>query len=353
LVPATFQKEAHTDDVSKGRFLMRIKKEYLVLVAVIIALSLYLILRNPDRTQYQLPQLPDVSRMDVTKIEISKKGSSIELKMKDDIWRIAPQEYPANADRIRNLLDIMDKLSLTALVSESKAYNRYDLNEDKKITVKAWTGDTLGWEFDVGKATPSYKQTFVRLAGDHRVYQALGNLRPQFNVTVDLLRDKIVLTLDPKEIKEIEIATAQKSLMLYRNQVPVEDTASQEADTKGQPSPATQTVWQGADGKVADELRLNSLLNSVSNLRCQKYIDDRTKEEFTEPIYTLRLKGAKEYALSIFAKTDEKVKDYPAVSSENDYAFMLPAWLASKIVVTPEELFKKPETLDVQQLKTE
>jgi hypothetical protein len=338
LVPATFQKEAHTDDVSKGRFLMRVKKEYLVLVAVIIALSLYLILRNPDRTQYQLPQLPDVSRMDVTKIEISKKGSSIELKMKGDIWRIVPQEYPANADRIRNLLDTMDKLSLTALVSESKAYNRYDLNEDKKITVKAWTGDTLGWEFDVGKATPSYKQTFVRLAGDHRVYQALGNLRPQFNVTVDLLRDKIVLTLDPKEIKEIEIATAQQSLMLYRNQVPVEDT---------------QTVWQGADGKVADELRLNSLLNSVSNLRCQKYIDDRTKEEFTEPIYTLRLKGAREYTLSIFAKTDEKVKDYPAVSSENDYAFMLPAWLASKIVVTPEELFKKPETLDVQQLKTE
>jgi hypothetical protein len=332
---------------------MRIKKEYLVLVAVIIALSLYLILRNPDRTHYQLPQIPDVSRMDITKIEISKKDSSIELKLKDDIWRIVPQGYPASADKIREWLDIMDKLRLTALVSDSKAYTRYDLNPDKKITVKAWTGDTLGWELDVGKATPSYKQTFVRLAGDHRVYQALGNLRPQFDVTVDRLRDKIVLSLEPKEIEEIEIAKAQQSLILYRKQVPVEDTASQEADAQAQTPPASQTIWQSADGKAADEVRMNGLLNSVSNLRCQKYIDDRTKEDFKDPIYTLRLRGTKEYTLSIFAKTDEKAKDYPAISSESDYAFMLPLWLANKIVVTPEELFKRPETLDVQQLKTE
>jgi hypothetical protein len=41
---------------------MKIKKEYSILLAVIIALSLYLTLRNPDRTQYQLPEVPEVAR---------------------------------------------------------------------------------------------------------------------------------------------------------------------------------------------------------------------------------------------------------------------------------------------------
>jgi len=34
---------------------MKIKKEYIILVAVIVALSLYLMLRRTDRSLYELP----------------------------------------------------------------------------------------------------------------------------------------------------------------------------------------------------------------------------------------------------------------------------------------------------------
>ncbi len=47
---------------------MKIKKEYVILVTVILALSLYLILRNPDRTLYQLPKVPDISKTNISKI---------------------------------------------------------------------------------------------------------------------------------------------------------------------------------------------------------------------------------------------------------------------------------------------
>ena len=38
------------------------------------------------------------------------------------------------------MLDVIEELTLTALVSESKNYVRYDLSHDEKITVKAWKG---------------------------------------------------------------------------------------------------------------------------------------------------------------------------------------------------------------------
>ena len=322
---------------------MNIKKEYIILIAIIMSLSLYLILRSPDRTRYHLPKLPAVLRFDISKIEISKPDTSIAMNIKDDIWHIAPQGYPANTGKIKNLLDIVEKLPLTALVSESKNYNRYDLNDEKKITVRAWAGDTLRREFEVGKATASRKHTFVKLAGDHRVYQAQGNLRPLFDLTVDRLRDKRVLSFERAEIREIHIAKDQKSVIFSRKQVPVKVSAGQEADAKSPPSPKSKTIWQSADGKEADKSRLNSLLTTLSNLRCQKYIDGRKKEDFTKPIYTLQLKGAREYSLSIFAKTDKDAKNNPAISSENDYPFMLPTWLTSKIMVDPDKFFKKPD----------
>jgi hypothetical protein len=321
---------------------MKIKKEYTILIAIIIALSLYLILRSPDRTRYQLPKLPGVASFDISKIEISKPDTTIAMNIKDDIWHIAPQGYPANTYKIINLLDIIEKLPLTALVSESKNYTRYDLNDEKKITVRAWAGDTLRREFEVGKATASRKHTFVKLAGDHRVYQAQGNLRPLFDLTVDRLRDKRVLSFERTEIQEIHIAKGQKSVIFSRKQVPIKVSAGQEAGDESPPSPKSKTVWQSADGREADEFRLNSLLTALSNLRCQKYIDGRKKEDFTKPVYKLKMKGAREYSLSIFAKTDKDAKNNPAISSENDYPFILPAWLVKKIMVNPSEIFKEP-----------
>ena len=321
---------------------MKIKKEYPILIAVIIALSLYLILRNPDRTRYQLPKLPEVFSFEISKLDIAKPDTSITMNIQDDIWHIAPQGYPADTDRIINLLDIIEKLPLTALVSESKNYTRYDLNDEKKITVRAWAGDMLRREFEVGKATASRKHTFVKLAGDHRVYQAQGNLRPLFDLTVDHLRDKRVLSFELTEIQEIHIVKDQESVIFGRKQVPIKASAGQEAGDESPPSPKSKTIWQSADGREADEVRLNRLLNALSNLRCQKYIDGRKKEDFTKPVYSLHLKGAREYSLSIFAKTDKNAKNNPAISSENDYPFILPAWMVNNIMVNPSEVFKEP-----------
>ncbi|UCG65018.1 MAG: DUF4340 domain-containing protein [Deltaproteobacteria bacterium] len=322
---------------------MKIRKEYIILVVVILALSLYLLLRREDRTHYQLPNLPRVARADISKIEISKKGIAITLNKRDNIWRIAPHGYPADAGKVKNMLNTIEKLTLTTLVSESKNYSRYDLDDGKRLTIRAWIGDTLKREFAIGKVAPSYRHTFVQVGGDHRVYHAGGNFRGILDQTADTIRDKMVLEFEKAEIQEIQVNKGGESVVFGRKQVPVEIRVDQDTEASSPPGSKTETLWESAEGQRADETKLDRLLTTLSNLRCEKYVDDRKKEEFTEPVYTVQLRGVQEYSLSIFDRLNKDAKAYPAISSVNDYPFLLQERQAQNIMIDPREMLAKPQ----------
>ncbi len=331
---------------------MKIKKEYIILVLIILALSAYLYMRRTDRTLYELPEIPPVAEKDLTKLEITKGKTNIVLNKKDEKWYIAPAEYPTDADKIKDMLNALADLTLTALVSESKNYNRYDLTDDQRINVKAWQDDNLKLDIDVGKTASSFRHTFVKPSGDERVFHARGNLKNSFDVTVDDLRDKTVLSLKPADIQQISINKEQQSLAFTRTPVPVEVKAPDaEKSTEATP-PAPKLVWQAANGKAVDESALNQLLNAVSNLRCEKFIDDRKKEEFTSPLFTLELKGGQDYNLSIFPKAEENDPNYPAVSSGSDYPFLLAGSQVDRIMKDPSAFLQTPNP-DKPELKIE
>ena len=84
---------------------MKIKKEYIILAVIIVALSVYLVMRRGDRTLYELPQMPQISQNEITRLEITKGKTLIGLNKKDNSWYIAPKEYPADAGKVKNMLD--------------------------------------------------------------------------------------------------------------------------------------------------------------------------------------------------------------------------------------------------------
>ena len=321
---------------------MKGKKEYVILIAVIVALCLYLVLRNPDRAQYDLPKLPGVDASELTKLEVFKEETSMMLKKDGDVWRIEPEGYAADTEKVKRMTEAIEALTLDALVSESQSYGRYDLGNDKKITVRAWTGDKVAREFDLGKAASSFQHTFVKLADDDRVFHGRGNFRAKFDQTVDDLRDKTVLSFDRSEIAEIRVTQEKQEVAFIRTEVPVEVKASEaEGEGEGPPPTEVETIWQTADGKRGDENQLKRLLVTLSSLRCEAYIDEKQKDDYKNPKYTVRLRGTQEYTLSVFAKTDEDAKNYPAISSETEHPFMLPEWQVNNLMKEPEELLEE------------
>ena len=192
---------------------MSIKKEYLILVAIILVLSLYIILHKRDRSHYRLPEPPKVMQKEISRIEITKQDTAIVLKKTNNTWEIVPQGYSADANQVSSMLDVIEKLILTALVSESKNYERYELDEENKLVVRAWAGDTLRREFEIGKAAATFRHTFVRLSDDYRVYHARGNFRNKFDLGVDNLRDKTVLAFNAGEIQQMRFSKGEQSIV--------------------------------------------------------------------------------------------------------------------------------------------
>jgi hypothetical protein len=324
---------------------MKAKKEFILLIIVIVALSLYLVFRTTDKTHYQLPDIPEIAKKEITKIEISKPDASIVLDKKDNTWLIAPKEYPADTGKVENMLDVITGFTLTALVSEAKSDHLYDLTDDKKITIKAWADDSLKLDFEMGRPAPSWNHTFVKLAGDSRVYHAEGKLKEKFDLTVDKLRDKVVLSFDLDEIVEIEITKGEKTIALAKKKSPVESIDKKADQEKTPPDPAkTETNWENADGKRVDKPTVNTIISALSNLSCENYIEDKEKGDFTEPVFTVKLKGAQEFILSLFEKPTEDAKEYPAISSESEYPFLLSDYQANRIM-------KGPGDLGIEELK--
>jgi Domain of unknown function (DUF4340) len=319
---------------------MKVKKEYIILAVLIVALSLYLVLHKRDRTEYKLPALQTLSTADIKKIEIAKPGEpAILLERKNDRWVISPQGYPADDGKVSVILDAIENLTLTALVSESKSYERYGLGGADKISVKAWTDKGLKRDFEVGNPASSFQHTFVKIAGYDRVFQAREDLRSRFDYTVDSLRDRVVLKFEPSQVKSIEIHDVGKTVTFVRKPVPVEVSAGKEGKTR---PTGGEVVWESSEGK-GDEAKLKQLLTSLSALKCKGYIYDRKKGDFKDPVYSIKVKGPEEYTLSVFAKNDKNKSDYPGVSSQSDSPFLLPEYQASRIMLSPEQMIKKSQ----------
>jgi hypothetical protein len=322
---------------------MKIKKEYIALILIIIGLSVYLFMRNSSRTLYQMPELDELKQSEITKIEISQGGNSLILKKKDNQWYLEPTGFLVDKIKVNAMLNVFEALTLTALVSESKDYNRYDLHAEKRITVKAWQQAVLKRNFDIGKAATSFRHTFVRLNGDSRVFHARDGFRGKFDFTIEDLRDKTVLSFKTTDIQQVQIIKDAHSVKLVRSEVPVTPAAAQQQKTETTPAAAVKFEWQNDNGKKGNERNLNRLLATLGDLKCADYINDRLKNTFSAPIYTVKLKGVQDHQLEIFAKLEKDDKRYPAVSSDSDYPFWVTDNQVQQMMINPEEIIKKSE----------
>lgn len=310
---------------------MGIKKEYIILALIVISLSVYLIVQKKDKTHYTLPETENIEKNDISKMLINREESDLTLSRQNNRWYILPHHYPADIGIVESMLDSISTLSLTALASESRNYTPYELDEKNKIEVTAFREETPLRTISIGKAASSSRHTFVKLANDHRVFHAAGNLRSFFDKTVSGLRDKEILKIDD-EITELKLRKGEDEITIVRTSSPVTSNPDKKNE-EGQAPPAQK--WETAEGKPAVDSEVDDLVNTLLSLFCDEYIEDKAKEDFSSPIYSVSLKGLKEYTISFFDKNDNT---YPAVSSQNQYPFLMSSWKAEKIMKDLESL---------------
>ena len=327
---------------------MKLKKEYIIPGAIILILLAYLIFgTGKNRMRYEIPQLNPIPSGEIDKIEITQTSKTITLTGKGKTWSIQPQGFRADATKVEKMLESIENLALSELATEKQDYQRYDLTEDKKINVKAYKGDKLLREFDIGKIPSTYRHTFVHIKDDTRVYYARESFRSNFAYEIKDLRDKVVMEFDRNEITGLKIEQEDTTYEFTKKMIAVEPAPEMkkeqtEEETEPEtPVPTEEEAWVLPDGKQGEKGEIDAIISELAELKCDNFMAKRRLDDLQNPIYIVTAKGGKDYTLQIFAKQEKKGGKYPAVSSENSYPFLLPVYQAEQIMKKPAELVKK------------
>lgn len=341
---------------------MKFKKEYIILAVIILSLAVYLAVRSKNPTGFELPQPQAIEKSKINRILIVKGDEKIELAQKDEQWVLEPKGYPADSIKVGNMLDSAAELTLTALVSDSGNYERYDLTDEKRIQVKAFVEGRTAREFDIGRAAPTYQHTFVKLAGDKNVYHARGSIKNTFEHSLDSLRDKTVLSFEKDSMRSLTIQKDGQTVSLARKQVeqaseakeqPADgETAAKQAQAaEPEPTAETKTQWLNAAGEKVEQTAVNGLLSALSGLKCDEFMADEAGKELTQEKWRLTFGGdQKEYSITTFAVSNEEDTTVPAISSATKYAFRLPQARVQTIEQEMDKLLKRDKTAKADQV---
>lgn len=295
------------------------KKEYLILAALIICLSAYLFFRNEGRDNYTLPETPKIDAQQVTAVLIEKKDQQIRLSKKDKTWVVSDNAYPADKSTVDSMLDSISRFKLTTLVSQKSDLKRYQLDPENRIQVTASVNGKETFTFTIGKEAPTGNHTFVMIASDTNIYHAAGSFGYDFDQDIESLRDKMVLRVTAPAVKQVSVSKDSISKTVI---------AKEEKDDKGK----TTTRWSDQDDKPVAKTMVDGFIASLSYLKCDTYPQTQTKNEFNDktPMLVIDVAEQEKKTLRLYKGDDDKT--VYGISSMNDYLFTFSEYDAQQII---------------------
>jgi Domain of unknown function (DUF4340) len=312
------------------------KKEVLILVLLIAALSAYLVFKKDGQQNYTLPEPVKIEKNKIDRLIITQKNIPIELIRTKDTWAITDNHYPADMAAVNDLLSVTETLKVSGLISESSDTRRYELDDDHSIQVKAFKGKEVLRSFKIGKTAPSGNHTFIMLQGDTRIYQADKPFKNKFETSVEELRDKRVLTFTEDDIQQITIEKGGITTILTA----VPPKTDTEKDT---------VSWTLEDGSSPDQSALTNLLSSLSALTCEHFSNSPSKADLEKksPLLKITIENSAPIVLTLFDQNDKETLN--GISSMSPYPFVLESYKGKDILSYADKL----AGLDAEAIKTD
>jgi len=166
---------------------------------------------------------PAILKLDasaIIKLDLKKRGAEpIALtKSGSGKWAITqPQPFGADQSLVSGMLSTLSSLSSQRVVDDKAAdVTRYGLNPpllQLEITEK----DNKTRELLVGDDTPTGSAAYAMVAGDPRVFTMAAYAKVSVDKSLNDLRDKRLLTVNPEKISRIELVRKNQDIEFGRN----------------------------------------------------------------------------------------------------------------------------------------
>jgi len=165
------------------------------------------------------PKILTLKEGDITKVDLKKKTEDIVLaKDSGGKWQItSPQTLGADQSTVSSMVSTLASLSSDRLVEEKASdLNQYGLSQPT-LEVAITEKDNKTKRLLIGDETPTSGGAFARLDGDLRVFTIASYTKSSVDKTVNDLRDKRLLTIEPDKVSRVELNANKQVIEFGRN----------------------------------------------------------------------------------------------------------------------------------------
>lgn len=277
----------------------------MILAVIAALLLLYIIFRSAGNINYVLPETTDVEQELISRITIDGP-MSLEFSKSDDQWFIQPEGWHAENSNLTAISKALAELKLVDLISTSGNPGIYALDEEQRVLVKAFNGDTLVREIYVGKVSNNGIYTYIMFPGDENIYSVRGNL-PSRVKDRNSMRDKRFVQIDRNTTLKMTLRGGSAPMQAIFK------------DADG--------VWRSITGEP-DDAAVKAAVNMLDPLRCKDFIYEAPADSPEWIIDILTEDGI--VNLEIWAETDDEI--YPARCSQNGYMVQMTPYATEKLL---------------------
>lgn len=245
--------------------------------------------------------------------------NTVKLVRSGEKWSIDPAGYPADPDKVKDILEAFNALKVLETVSSSGQKARFELDEESRIVAKAYAGENLLRTLNIGKAAGG-SQSYVSIDDKNEVLLVSENLKTIFDQSANDLRDRLVYKLSVPEVRGVKVA----------------GDFNWEMRLEGEPA-----RWVRTDdtSRSLDQEKVSSWIAALDQVRAIAFPEEGVSLDIDQD----NLLGTFNFALAdrqISLRIGKKGDDgrYPCISSESKWPFYLSAYIAERMLKNPAEL---------------
>lgn len=306
------------------------KKQLLILGGIFVFLLLVvLILENPfKKSEYQkkveeaTALFPSFNKEQVTKIEIVAKGEITTLSKQDGNWVVASMDnYPADNEGVKDLLEKVTEFDNANHVSDNpKNQAEFQVDSSSVEAKLVDANDKVLAHLFVGKNTPGFLSSYVRVADSNDVYVAQGYLQSVFDKGTRTWKDRTIFNFNKGIVTQINVTSPEETVELRLD---------------------AENKWQMHQpiSAAANQTEVDNLLTTFSQLKTDDFAETKELTEYgldspTSSISAILNDGTK---VNLYVGKEEGGKLY-VKSGDKATVFML---YKSNV----DRLIKKSDTL--------
>jgi len=302
------------------------KNRTLITAVLILVLSAALVIKNRGCGN----AVPELEGWYEPADEINVKGKNVSLVMikKDNNWFINEQEYPGDAELIESLERKVRDFILLDLISDRGYFDKYELTEDKGISVTVKGKGKVLRRVLMGKSGTTSNHSYMKVDDRKEIYLASGIMKSDFTLPVSDLRNKVIFDVRTPDIQSFSVNYGGRNYDFHLNK----SVSNADSDKESNKKTGTKWICRGYEHVILDDSSINSILAVFSPLRAGEYPENTERKNSGNTLCRVTISSAdKKIELEIFSKKNNNM-NY-AASSESKYIFTLGSWQTEKLFI--------------------